>query len=76
PRTSSTRPRRRISSGPWWDDSGRPVRRRPRPTLATEWNGNGTAGTDRQLDAVERDTAAWERIGSVLDRASGPLLGG
>ncbi|WP_299538421.1 xylulokinase [uncultured Streptomyces sp.] len=30
----------------------------------------------RQLTAVERDMAAWERIGSVLDRASGPLLGG
>ncbi|WP_327179099.1 xylulokinase [Streptomyces sp. NBC_01335] len=44
--------------------------------LATEWNGNGTAGTDRQLDAVERDTEAWERIGSVLDRSAQPLLGG
>lgn len=38
--------------------------------VATEW---GT-GSGRALDAVERDTETWERVSSVLDRASGPLL--
>ncbi|WP_406253306.1 xylulokinase [Streptomyces atratus] len=39
---------------------------------ATGWR----TGDDAQLPPVERDSATWERIGSVLDRASGPLLGG
>ncbi|MCM2410478.1 FGGY-family carbohydrate kinase [Streptomyces sp. RKAG290] len=39
--------------------------------IASGW---GT-GEDLQLEAVERDLAGWTRIGSVLDRASAPLLG-
>ncbi|MGV0098861.1 xylulokinase [Streptomyces californicus] len=41
--------------------------------LAAAWR---AAGTDRRLSPVERDTETWERVTSVLDRASGPLLGG
>ncbi|PVC79883.1 xylulokinase [Streptomyces sp. CS131] len=41
--------------------------------LATAWQ---QSGTDRQLPAVERDTETWERVTSVLERASGPMLGG
>ncbi|HBF79513.1 MAG TPA: xylulokinase, partial [Streptomyces sp.] len=41
--------------------------------VATRWN---AAAEDAELPAVERDTEAWDRIGSVLDRASAPLLGG
>ncbi|NEA07302.1 xylulokinase, partial [Streptomyces sp. SID10692] len=41
--------------------------------LAAAWR---AAGTDRRLPPVERDTETWERVTSVLDRASGPLLGG
>ncbi|MGW2087345.1 xylulokinase [Streptomyces sp. NPDC001880] len=33
-------------------------------------------GDDTQLPPMERDLATWERIGSVLNRASGPLLSG
>ncbi|MFF8690699.1 xylulokinase [Streptomyces sp. NPDC015144] len=40
--------------------------------VATGW---GT-GNGHQLPPVPRDLATWERIGSVLERASGPLLGG
>ncbi|MBO0913039.1 xylulokinase, partial [Streptomyces laculatispora] len=39
--------------------------------IATGWQ----TGEDPQLEAVERDLATWARIGSVLDRASQPLLG-
>ncbi|MFB6505352.1 xylulokinase [Streptomyces sp. NPDC002466] len=41
-------------------------------TIATGW---GT-GEDTELPAVPRDSATWDRIGSVLERAAGPLLGG
>ncbi|ESU46114.1 xylulose kinase [Streptomyces sp. HCCB10043] len=41
--------------------------------LATAWQ---QSGTDRQLPPVERDTETWERVTSVLERASGPILGG
>ncbi|MFH8884070.1 xylulokinase [Streptomyces californicus] len=41
--------------------------------LAAAWQ---AAGTDRRLPPVERDTETWERVTAVLDRASGPLLGG
>ncbi|MFD1852869.1 FGGY-family carbohydrate kinase [Kitasatospora cinereorecta] len=41
--------------------------------VATQWNAKAE---DARLPAVERDTEAWNRIGSVLDRATGPLLGG
>ncbi|THA67103.1 xylulokinase [Streptomyces sp. A0958] len=40
--------------------------------VAAGWD----TGADLLLEAVERDLTAWERIGSVLERASGPLLGG
>ncbi|MEV8456041.1 xylulokinase [Streptomyces sp. NPDC052095] len=40
--------------------------------VATGW---GT-GEGRQLPPLPRDLDTWERIGSVLERASGPLLGG
>ncbi|MFH8514589.1 xylulokinase [Streptomyces gelaticus] len=40
--------------------------------LAAGWR----TGEGAQLPPVERDSATWERIGSVLNRASGPLLGG
>ncbi|MGW1407730.1 xylulokinase [Streptomyces sp. NPDC002403] len=43
----------------------------PVATAAVWGSGEGT-----QLPPMERDSATWERIGSVLDRASGPLLGG
>ncbi|MFB7214243.1 xylulokinase [Streptomyces sp. NPDC056255] len=33
-------------------------------------------GEDVRLPSVQRDSATWERVGSVLERASGPLLGG
>ncbi|MFI6725815.1 xylulokinase [Streptomyces sp. R-74717] len=39
--------------------------------IATGWN----MGEDTQLPAVQRDSATWERVGSVLERAAGPLLG-
>ncbi|MFG2404571.1 xylulokinase [Streptomyces brevispora] len=39
-------------------------------TVATGWK----TGEDLQLEAVERDLTTWARIGSVLDRATGPLL--
>ncbi|PWS47656.1 xylulokinase, partial [Streptomyces sp. ZEA17I] len=41
--------------------------------LATAW---GAGGTDRRLDPQERDSATWQRVTSVLDRAAEPLLGG
>ncbi|RPK88695.1 MULTISPECIES: xylulokinase [Streptomyces] len=41
--------------------------------LATAWQ---KSGTDRQLPPVERDVETWGRVTSVLERASGPLLGG
>lgn len=40
--------------------------------IATSWD----TGDDTQLPSVERDTATWERVGSVLERAAEPLLGG
>ncbi|MFJ4574103.1 xylulokinase [Streptomyces sp. NPDC088846] len=39
---------------------------------ATGWN----TGEEVQLTAVERDSATWERVGSVLEGAAIPLLGG
>ncbi|MER7315787.1 MULTISPECIES: xylulokinase [Streptomyces] len=41
--------------------------------VATRWS---AAAEDAELPPVERDTESWERIGSVLDRAAAPLLGG
>ncbi|MCR8943361.1 xylulokinase [Streptomyces sp. OUCMDZ-4982] len=41
--------------------------------LATAW---GAGDTGRQLDPQERDSATWQRVTSVLDRAAEPLLGG
>ncbi|MCQ4081726.1 xylulokinase [Streptomyces sp. RB6PN25] len=38
--------------------------------VATGWG----SGEGDQLDAVERDTATWERVTSVLDRAAPSLL--
>ncbi|WP_406499257.1 xylulokinase [Streptomyces sp. NBC_00846] len=40
--------------------------------IATGWR----TEEDVQLHAVERDSVTWERVGSVLERAAGPLLGG
>lgn len=40
--------------------------------VAAGWD----TGDDLLLEAVERDLTAWDRIGSVLERAAGPLLGG
>ncbi|MGW7463509.1 xylulokinase [Streptomyces xantholiticus] len=40
--------------------------------LAAGWG----AGSGKELPAVERDVEAWERVSSVLGRASGSLLGG
>ncbi|MFF1962126.1 xylulokinase [Streptomyces sp. NPDC058232] len=40
--------------------------------IATGWD----TGDDIQLPPVERDTKTWERVGSVLERAAEPLLGG
>ncbi|MCX4736001.1 xylulokinase [Streptomyces sp. NBC_01363] len=40
--------------------------------IAADW---GT-GEGAQLPPAQRDSATWERVGSVLERASGPLLGG
>ncbi|MFJ1701215.1 xylulokinase [Streptomyces sp. NPDC088252] len=40
--------------------------------IATDW---GT-GKEAQLPVAQRDSATWERVGSVLDRAMTPLLGG
>ncbi|PZT77735.1 MULTISPECIES: xylulokinase [unclassified Streptomyces] len=40
--------------------------------VAAGWD----TGADLLLEAVERDLTAWDRIGSVLERAAGPLLGG
>ncbi|MFE4957453.1 xylulokinase [Streptomyces sp. NPDC056653] len=40
--------------------------------IATSWD----TGDDTQLPPVERDTETWERVGSVLERAAEPLLGG
>ncbi|MGW1227953.1 xylulokinase [Streptomyces sp. NPDC001478] len=40
--------------------------------LASGWD----TGEETRLPAVERDLATWERVGSVLERAAGPLLGG
>ncbi|MEU9530996.1 xylulokinase [Streptomyces sp. NPDC048213] len=40
--------------------------------VAAGWD----TGEDVLLEAVERDLTAWDRIGSVLERAAGPLLGG
>ncbi|MBW5249399.1 xylulokinase [Streptomyces sp. P01-B04] len=39
--------------------------------IATGWD----TGEETCLEAVERDLAAWERVGSVLERAAAPLLG-
>ncbi|NEB96582.1 xylulokinase, partial [Streptomyces anulatus] len=41
--------------------------------LATAWQ---RSATDRQVSPVERDMETWERVTSVLERASGPLLTG
>ncbi|SCE57930.1 xylulokinase, partial [Streptomyces sp. OspMP-M43] len=41
--------------------------------LATAWQ---KSGTDRQLPPLERDLETWERVSSVLGRASEPLLTG
>lgn len=41
--------------------------------LTTAWQ---ASATDRQLPPVERDMETWERVTSVLERASGPLLTG
>ncbi|MEU9926088.1 xylulokinase [Streptomyces anulatus] len=41
--------------------------------LATAWQ---SSGTDRRLPPVERDRETWQRVTSVLERASGPLLTG
>ncbi|MFJ8863411.1 xylulokinase [Streptomyces sp. NPDC102451] len=43
--------------------------------IATRWNAK-SADADVELPPVERDTETWERVGSVLDKAAGPLLGG
>ncbi|MEU2128089.1 xylulokinase [Streptomyces sp. NPDC018352] len=40
--------------------------------IAAGWD----TGEDVRLPSVQRDSATWERVGSVLERASGPLLGG
>ncbi|MFE6666192.1 xylulokinase [Streptomyces sp. NPDC057697] len=40
--------------------------------VATGWR----TGEETQLPAVPRDSTTWDRIGSVLERASVPLLGG
>ncbi|MFH8474116.1 xylulokinase [Streptomyces sp. NPDC018000] len=40
--------------------------------IAAGWN----TDEDTQLPAVQRDSATWERVGSALERAAGPLLGG
>ncbi|WP_327127734.1 xylulokinase [Streptomyces sp. NBC_01727] len=40
--------------------------------IATGWD----TGDDTRLPPVERDTETWERVGSVLERAAQPLLGG
>ncbi|WP_326815395.1 xylulokinase [Streptomyces sp. NBC_01763] len=40
--------------------------------IATAWD----TGDDAQLPSVARDTATWERVGSVLERAAEPLLSG
>lgn len=39
--------------------------------IATGWD----TGEETCLEAVERDLATWERVGSVLERAAAPLLG-
>ncbi|MFE5093473.1 xylulokinase [Streptomyces sp. NPDC056638] len=39
--------------------------------IAAGWH----IGEDTQLPAVQRDSATWERVGSALERAAGPLLG-
>ncbi|MFH9396691.1 xylulokinase [Streptomyces sp. NPDC017556] len=41
--------------------------------LATAWQ---RSATDRQLSPVKRDMETWERVTSVLERASEPLLTG
>ncbi|MFB7529880.1 xylulokinase [Streptomyces sp. NPDC056178] len=40
--------------------------------IAAGWD----TGKEAQLPVVQRDSATWERVGSVLDRAMTPLLGG
>ncbi|MFJ5724294.1 xylulokinase [Streptomyces sp. NPDC093149] len=40
--------------------------------IATGWD----TGKEVQLPVMQRDSATWERVGSVLDRAMTPLLGG
>ncbi|WLQ37407.1 xylulokinase [Streptomyces castrisilvae] len=40
--------------------------------VAAGWD----TGADLLLEAVGRDLTAWERVGSVLERAAAPLLGG
>ncbi|MGW0697607.1 xylulokinase [Streptomyces sp. NPDC002738] len=40
--------------------------------IATSWD----TGDDTQLPSVERDMETWERVVSVLERATDPLLGG
>lgn len=40
--------------------------------VAAGWD----TGADLLLEPVERDLTAWDRVGSVLERAAGPLLGG
>ncbi|MFJ9682381.1 xylulokinase [Streptomyces sp. NPDC101194] len=41
-------------------------------SISTGWD----TGKESQLPATQRDSNAWERVGSVLDRAAAPLLGG
>ncbi|MFF2407681.1 xylulokinase [Streptomyces sp. NPDC058092] len=41
-------------------------------TIATGWR----TEEDTQLPVAERDSGTWGRVGSVLERAAGPLLGG
>ncbi|MFG2626285.1 xylulokinase [Streptomyces sp. NPDC048473] len=40
--------------------------------IATGWK----TGEDTQLPAVQRDSTTWKRVGSALERAAGPLMGG
>ncbi|MCX4965904.1 xylulokinase [Streptomyces sp. NBC_00654] len=44
--------------------------------LSASWNAQAPSTTDRQLTPVPRDMETWQRVTSVLERASEPLLGG
>ncbi|GAA3008500.1 xylulokinase [Streptomyces fulvorobeus] len=41
--------------------------------VAASWN---NPADDRQLPPVERDVDTWERVGTALERAAGPMFGG